>query len=335
MSKLNNFSEQTVSSFDYDVTLQRIREQDNFNYDIFISKVKSREKESELPIILKALGILYNIDKENGSLFALTHLPSESITHDNLSLIFELKNTDTNIFSIPLDYLEERIVYGESYNLPLLFALSLNGFWGLFTPEQIESKKGRLELCDIVGEESKSLFDRELSTCTYMFENNITIKSVYTSVPKDGLGIIHPLYGELIQYELYRDDKRILVIDKTNNEFYNYQYVLQGLQDSVGYASTTVEHTGEFTTVIESSKNLDYVLVPEYKFIMPCLERMLHDESKHTFPKNIEEEKNPYICVEVIREALSHLVDLGVDIIVFKDFLGYSFDGFKKKYWNN
>ncbi len=299
---------------------------DNFDYDGFVLKVLNKDRTSELPIILKSLGALYNYDTSENCLHTIKSLNTKK--DNKLAIIHELKHSLNNIFTITPEDLEEKINYAEKLHLPVHFAVPLNGIWGLFEPEQIERANYTLEIKDFLGEFSRSQFDRELSTCSYMFEDNVTIKSIYIHT--------NPLhYGELYMYEFYYDDELIFSITKDNEDFFVYQYILRGLQDAVAEISTVVKRDETYTTVIESTKNAEYIIVPEYKFILPCLERMIHEESKHHFVKKIDEKKNPYICVEVIREALHHLVELGVGIIVLKDSDGYTFEKYKRLFWDN
>ncbi len=335
MGKYSEVNKLDVMPFNDVIGNNNFAVQDNFNYDIFVLKIKNKEKKSELPIILKSLGVLYNIDTESDRILAQTSSPIINNNIDNsLFLILELKHRYQDLFKISPNQLEEKIIFGEGHSIPLRFAVLLNGYWGLFTPEFIESNKYQLAPKDFIGEESKSCFDRELSTCSYMFEGEVKIKSLYVN-SQDTTSILNQAaLGDLLLYEFYYDNELIFVIDKYDSDFYAYQYVLKGLQETIGRVSTSIKHGNGVTTIIESSKGAEYVLIPEYKLMLPCLDHMLNEKSKHSFQKNIEHEKNPHVCVKVVREVLSHIASLGVNIIVFNDFYGYTFSNYKKKFWN-
>ena len=59
---------------------------------------------------------------------------------DGYEMLLEVKHTDKEIFKISQGNLQKRKSFADRCNLPLRFAISLKGLWGLFTVETLLEK---------------------------------------------------------------------------------------------------------------------------------------------------------------------------------------------------
>lgn len=60
---------------------------------------------------------------------------------DGYKMLLEVKHTDKKTFEISQGNLQKRKDFADRQNLPLRFAVSLKGLWGLFTVETLLEKK--------------------------------------------------------------------------------------------------------------------------------------------------------------------------------------------------
>ncbi|MGP1411903.1 MAG: hypothetical protein ACTTKD_08720 [Peptoanaerobacter stomatis] len=84
----------------------------------------------------------------------------EVVFTDNYKMMLEVKHTDKDEYKISGGNLKKRIDYAAAQNMPLRFAISIKGFWGLFTSDFIRSKKGKIKLSDYIGKVRNSWLDR-------------------------------------------------------------------------------------------------------------------------------------------------------------------------------
>ncbi len=248
----------------------------------------------------------------------------------------EVKTTQCDTCKISNKHIEKIYNNSKHENVPLLFAVSLQNYWGLFTPEFIEEQHGSLEINDFYGESSKSLFDTELNTCSYMIEDCISIKTVYRKTEKDALGVKSSEYGELISFELFSNNKSILAIDNKNSPYIAHLFILNALQDHLNHTEINTSSDKKRTTIVKTFNDESFIVIPEYKIILMCVEYMLNEQYKEKFMilnNSMHKKRVSCFCVNSIREALSQIVSLGLNIIVFRGTNGYTFNSYKEKFW--
>jgi hypothetical protein len=183
------------------------------DYKDFKKRMVGKEKETDFIAILKSLEVLKHFEAYGEGLSHITkeYTPDFKVELvDGYKMFLEVKHTDKEKFEISIKNLEKRIAFAERNKLPLRFAVSIKGIWGLFTSEYLKEKKGKLEISDFYGENSCSWLDRELATCSYMFPEGMKIKSVYSINHPKGIEIEFPPYGKLVSYELYYRNKKFL-----------------------------------------------------------------------------------------------------------------------------
>lgn len=168
-----------------------------------------------------------------------------------------------------------------------------------------------------------------------MFNKTITIKSVYAHNHPKGMGVWFEPYGQLISYEFYYDNRRIFRAKGKGSKFLRYSILLEAIQDRVANEKQEIRQEGGYTIITETSNNIN--IIPEYKFILSYLYHtydLKGGEEIQLNPHRAVNNKNfSYLDVRQIRYILSELASMGVEIIIFKDSEGYSFQDYQKHVW--
>lgn len=320
---------------------KKLAEDLHIDYGEYQKRMIGKEKEADFIIILKSLDVLKHFEAYDEGLSHITgeYTPDFKIEmNDGYKMLLEVKHTDKEIYKISQGNLQKRIDFANNQNLPLRFAVSLKGLWGLFTTEYLLEKKGKLTLADFKGENACSWLDNELGTCSYMFEKQVKFRSVYSTNHSKGMGIQNASYGQLISYELYYDDKRIFRAKGKNSRFKPYSICLEALQDRVANINQDIEKNGEFTIITEYTDRDVTQIIPEYEFVLAPVKHMCKriNSSEVTYSSQlaISERGFNFLPIQWFRIMLSELVDLGLDIIVFRNHEGYMFNDYVDIFWN-
>lgn len=270
----------------------------SIDYTSYKKRIKGKEKEAELIVILKSLGVLKHFDAFDEGLSHITHEFTSDFRvelTDGYKMLIEVKHTDKDTYDISSGNLQNRIDYAKRHSLPLRFAVSLKGYWGLFTSETLQEKNGKLTINDFGGAASLSWFDREFETCSYMFPKNICIKSVYAHNHLKSMGIKFEPYGDLVSYELYCDNKRIFRAKGKNSNFRIYTILLEALQDRVANIKQNIATNGNYTIITESTDTSSIHSIREYDFLLSYINHMYDNaddaELKYT-PERALNDKN-------------------------------------------
>lgn len=317
-----------------------LAEQLGIDYDEYLQRIKGKEKEAEFAIILKSLGRIKHIIAYDEGISHLTneYTPDYEVTFDDEYRMFvEVKFTTKDIFDISMGNLNKRIEFANQHNVPLRFAVSLKGFWGLFTTDDIIEHKGKLTIEDFIGEKSISWFDRELETCSYIFPKDVRIRSVYSKSRNEESLINYVQFGTLISYELYCGGKKIFRLKGKNSRYTLYSVCLEALQDRLSNLKQNIVLNGDITKITESFSNDDSVIsIPEYEFLIaPILHTVREDDLnvKYDLMGAISKKDYEYLDVKILRAVLCDLVEKGIDILVLKDNCIYPFEDYKHKFW--
>lgn len=311
------------------------------DYEEYKKRIVGKEKEADFIIILKSLEALKHFEAYDEGLSHITgeYTPDFKIEMcDGYEMLLEVKHTDKEIFKISQGNLQKRKSFADRSNLPLRFAISLKGLWGLFTVETLLEKKGKLTLDDFRGEKASSWLDIELATCSYMFQKQVKIRSVYSTNHTKGMGIQFEPYGQLISYELYYGDKRIFRAKGKESKFIQYSMYLEALQDRVANINQDIKQQGEFTIITEFSNKNIVNIIPEYEFVLSPIKHLYKEINSKKITYNsqlaISEHEFDYLSVQMLRVILSDLVSLGLDIIVFRNNYGYKFKNYAERFWH-
>lgn len=312
----------------------------NIDYEEYKKRIAGKEKEADFIIILKSLGVLKHFEAYDESLSHITkeYTPDFKIEMcDGYKMLIEVKHTDKDIFEISQGNLAKRKAFADRENLPLRFAVSLKGLWGLFPVETLIEKKGKLKLQDFIGEKTGSLLDIELATCSYMFKKQVKIRSVYAKNHNKGMGIQFEPYGQLISYELYYGDRKIFRAKGKKSKFILYSMYLEAIQNRAANHEQIKEEKGNFTVITEYTDERDVQIIPEYEFVLSPIKHMYKDIDSKQIKYNsqivIAEREFKYLSIQNLRAILYELVSMGLDIIVFRNSYGYKFMDYAKQYW--
>lgn len=318
-----------------------LAQQFNINYDEYKKRMVGKEKEADFIIILKSLGVLKHFEAFDEGFSHITneYTPDFKIEmYDGYKMLLEVKHTDKEFFKISQGNLQNRIDFANRQNIPLRFAISLKGIWGLFTSEALQAKNGKLSISDFGGEKSISWLDTELATCSYMFPKQIKTKSVYSKSHAKGIGAEFEPYGQLISYELYCGEKKIIRVKGKNSPYIKHSFFLEALQDKIANTNQDIKCNGEFTVITEYSNKDTPLFIPEYEFLLAPINHMCKviDKKNIKYNTQIAVSEKDFSClpVQLFRLVLSELVDLGMEIIVFRNAYGYSFKDYVEKFWS-
>lgn len=307
------------------------------DYKDFKKRMVGKEKETDFIAILKSLEVLKHFEAYDEGLSHITkeYTPDFKVELvDGYKMFLEVKHTNKEKFEISIKNLEKRIAFAERNKLPLRFAVSIKGIWGLFTSEYLKEKKGKLEISDFYGENSCSWLDRELATCSYMFPEGMKIKSVYSINHPKGIEIEFPPYGKLVSYELYYRNKKIFRLKGRKSQYMPHIFCLEELQNNIS-KNQEIRKEREYTIITEYSNSIEFI--PEYKFLLAPIKHMKKETEGRSILYDskmaIQDKKFIFLSVQILRIIVDDLVKKGLDIIVFRDNKGYRFTDYKKIFW--
>jgi len=318
-----------------------LAQQLNIDYEEYKKRMVGKEKEADFIIIMKSLEVLKHFEAYDEGLSHITgeYTPDFRIEmNDGYKMLLEVKHTDQDFFKISQGNLQKRIDFAKRQNIPLRFAISLKGLWGLFTSETLQEKKGKLTLDDFRGEKSNSWLDIELATCVYMFPKQVKIRSVYSTSHAKGMDVQFEPYGQLVSYELYCDNKKIFRVKGKNSPYFRHSIYLEALHDRIANINQDIQQNGEFTVITEYFDEGTPQLIPEYEFLLSPINHMRkmvnEKEIQYTSQIAISERDFSFLSVQMLRFLLSELVDLGMEIVVFRNDSGYAFKDYAANFWH-
>lgn len=304
------------------------------------ARIKGKEKEAEFVIILKSMGCLKHLNAFDEGMSHITteYTPDFQIEFvDGYKMMVEVKHTDKGEYKISSGNLTHRIEFAQRYEMPLRFAVSIKGFWGLFTTESLKEKNGKLTISDFGGENSISWWDRELETCSYMFPRELKIRSVYSKNHPKGTMISFADYGRLVSYELYCGDKRIFRMKGANSQYLIYTVYLEALQNRLANSKQIIEENGDTTIITDIYDEKSTCVIPEYEFLTAPISHIVKSKDSDIVRYNalmaVSDKNFVVLDKGILRAIISELVEKGMDIIVFKDSLGYRFQDFRNQFW--
>ena len=306
---------------------RRLAEIHEIDYEEYKRRIVGKEKEAEFLVILRALKALNHIEAYDEEVSKITNEKTSDYKVelvDGYKMLIEVKHTDKDKYSISGGNLQARIDFAKEINLPLRFAISIKGYWGLFTAEYLQSKNGKITLSDFISDKRMtSTWDNELETCSFLFPANIKIKSVYAHNHPKSLGIGFEPYGELVSYELTYNDKRIIRVKGKKSREISTMILIEALQDRLANSEQEITQDNGYTVVIDKSKEIN--MIPEYKFLLAIIEHMDLSglDTRDDNLSYVSTQKDfHYPTLEYIRIAMAILVQKGLNITVFKGNIG-------------
>lgn len=284
-------------------------------------RLQGKDKEDEFILILLWMDVCEKLTAfdEGVSKLLLTATADLLVELKNgKKFLLEIKHTDKQVYKISGGNLDKRIQYAKTYNLDLYFAISINGFWLLLNSEYIKEHNGKISISDMLHSE----LDEMLGTFSYIFPNGLSIKSIYSTNTKKGMGIYNGDYGELISYEMTYKGVRVFRAKGKESPYLGYTIVLEALQDNMSASYQNITEAGEITVIIEKypeSKEMRFNMISEYQFLLSVICHMIKNEGEKYTPRTaLEELKSDKeihrIEVGHVRGMMQKLADWGVDM---------------------
>ena len=292
-------------------------------------RLVGKNKEDEFVLILLFMEVCKSITAFDEGVSQLLKTATSDLLvelQNGNKFMLEIKHTEKEKYSISMGNLQKRIDYASKYGLDLYFAISIKGYWMLFSAEYLKEKKGKIEVSDLM----KSKLDEILGCVSYVFPKGMRIKSVYsTDETVKSTGIQFSPYGKLVSYELYYNDRKIFRVKGKNSPYIGYTMILEALQDRLSMDTQTIEQSGSYTVINESFSN-DYNAISEYKFLLSPIEHTVYDgEEKYTAHTYIENAKVDANLLKMrfqvghIRGMMQYLADNGIEIMYIRNSLIY------------
>ena len=292
-------------------------------------RLVGKNKEDEFVLILLFMEVCKSITAFDEGVSQLLKTATSDLLvelQNGNKFMLEIKHTEKEKYSISMGNLQKRIDYASKYGLDLYFAISIKGYWMLFSAEYLKEKKGKIEVSDLM----KSKLDEILGCVSYVFPKGMRIKSVYsTDETVKSTGIQFSPYGKLVSYELYYNDRKIFRVKGKNSPYIGYTMILEALQDRLSMDTQTIEQSGSYTVINESFSN-DFNAISEYKFLLSPIEHTVYDgEEKYTAHTYIENAKVDANLLKMrfqvghIRGMMQYLADNGIEIMYIRNSLIY------------
>ena len=290
-------------------------------------RLVGKNKEDEFVLILLFMEVCKSITAFDEGVSQLLKTATSDLLvelQNGNKFMLEIKHTEKEKYSISMGNLQKRTDYASKYGLDLYFAISIKGYWMLFSAEYLKEKKGKIEVSDLM----KSKLDETLGCVSYVFPKGMRIKSVYsTDETVKSTGIQFSPYGKLVSYELYYNDRKIFRVKGKNSPYIGYTMILEALQDRLSMDTQTIEQSGSYTVINESFSN-DFNAISEYKFLLSPIEHTVYDgEEKYTAHTYIENAKVDANLLKMrfqvghIRGMMQYLADNGIEIMYIRNSL--------------
>lgn len=201
------------------------------DYNEYKRRIIGKEKELEFLLIMRSLRVLKHFEAFDES---LSHITNEFTSDykvefiDGYKCMIEIKHTSKDEFKISMGNLNNRITFAKRHNIPLRFAISIKGIWGLYTSEQLVKNNGKIS---IENDFLNSWLDPELGTCSYGFIGKIKIVSIYSTKTSKSMGVRFDPYGELVSQTMYFNNKQIYRAKGKKSKYFKHVLLLGALQD--------------------------------------------------------------------------------------------------------
>ena len=258
-------------------------------------RLQGKDKEDEFILILFLMDVCKKLTAFDEGISKLLSTATADLLvelKNGKKFLLEIKHTDKEVYKISGGNLERRIQYAKTYNLDLYFAISIKGFWMLLNSEYIREHNGKISIGDMLYSE----LDDILGTVSYIFPNGLSIKSIYSTNTRKGMGIYNGNYGELISYEMAYKGVRLFRAKGKNSPYIGYTMILEALQDNMSVAYQDITAGGDLTVITEKYPESDMMnlnMISEYKFLLSVICHMIKsDGEKYTDRTALEELKS-------------------------------------------
>lgn len=283
-------------------------------------RMSGKEKEMEFILILHYMGVCSKLTAFDEGVSKMENTPTPDLLIELTNgekFFLEIKSTKNDKWSISGGNLNRRMEYAKENNYKLRFAIAIKNFWMMFDSEYIKQKGGKISIADY----SHSVLDDVLGTCSYFMPPGIKARFVYRLNTNKGMDIFFNDSGELISYELYYKDKKILRAKGRNSLYKVYPVLLEALHERLASLNRSIRQDGEFTIVEEADDGKAGNFISEYEWLMsPILHTIDCNGDLSTISNVFSREKNnehvPRFNLSYYRDKIGELEKLGIPILV-------------------
>lgn len=208
-------------------------------------------KDGEYEFILRCY-LLENIDKIIAFEEAFSRLTQTTtvdflfLTKQGERIAVEVKCTEKDDYKVTEKLLSEKEEFARLMGAELYFAIRIKNYWLFLSSKYIRQRNRKIGIKDLVNSDFKILGEKMI-----LFNDPITIKSMYTRDPNKSIDIENFSYGFLERYTLKVGNKEILKITRNNHKKYIfYAMALQALQDIASVNSQVVTDLGDGRTLV-------------------------------------------------------------------------------------
>lgn len=282
-------------------------------------RLKGKEAEIELYLILHMLGVCNHIlaFDEGTSVLTGSYSPDAIIELKNGYRFFmEIKSTDDQVFKNSMGNLKKRIDFANSFELPLFFAIKLNGYWSLYNADYLVSKNGRISLVDDFKEsEFYTMFESHMVT----FPKGFKAIRKYKKTELEDYISRHDDYGFMVNYELFFDEKLIFSFDSKSDEVF-YYFILESLNDAMLTQVKEINEVGDEEIIETLQLESDVLLSTHGMLLNPIFHLKHHYEFMYdstAYFQDILNNAPTHFTKEIVFALLLELIQNHVPIKVF------------------
>ena len=109
------------------------------------------------------------------------------------------------------------------------------------------------------------------------------------------------------------------------------------LQKHLANCKQIVEENGDITVITDIYDDQHFMIIPEYEFLLAPISHIVKssdtDQIRYSALSAVADKDFRSLDKRMLRFVISELAEKGVDIMVFKDSLGYRFEDYREKFW--
>ena len=122
-----------------------------------------------------------------------------------------------------------------------------------------------------------------------------------------------------------------------NSPYMTHSIYLEALQKHLANCKQIVEENGDITVITDIYDDQHFMIIPEYEFLLAPISHIVKssdtDQIRYSALSAVADKDFRSLDKRMLRFVISELAEKGVDIMVFKDSLGYRFEDYREKFW--
>lgn len=284
--------------------------------------------EDEFKLMMYLLGWVKEFTGIDEDMSPLTGTKTTDFFVDTIQgrqLCIEVKSSKGNSQKFSLRYVREKRAYAKKQHRELYFAINLRGHWMLFSDRYVLEHNRIITFEEnYVDSELNDIFGERL----FVFPKGLEIVSTY-SHSKEGIGINHPEYGNLIRIAIKAFGKPLYRKTLNNHQDLLTSFVLENVEDEMSIQHQEVKIPDADRTLVIERFEKEYTILKLSAFSMSPIRHMTKgsEEKTYTFETFLEEMKTESLgCLsrEIVLAVLTELDKQGypITMIINKNFSG-------------